>query len=78
MLKFLSKLNTNLNLLQALFKKLTGFVKFLKARKLLTIFLLLVIILTGFLGYKKFGPKKITDVYELAVVTRQSLKKTVV
>lgn len=78
MLKFLSKLNTNLNLLQALFKKLTGFVKFLKARKLLTIFLLLVIILTGFLGYKKFGPKKISDLYELITVTRQDLRKTVV
>ncbi|MBU1499985.1 efflux RND transporter periplasmic adaptor subunit, partial [Patescibacteria group bacterium] len=65
MLKFLSKLNTNLNLLQALSKKLTGFGKFLKTRKLLTVFLLLVIILSGFFGYKKFGPKKISDLYEL-------------
>lgn len=65
MLKFLSKLNTNLNLLQALSKKLTGFGKFLKTRKLLTGFLLLVIILSGFFGYKKFGPKKISDLYEL-------------
>jgi len=78
MLKFLSKLNTNLNLLQALSKKLTGFGKFLKTRKLLTVFLLLVIILSGFLGYKKFGPKKISDLYELITVTRQDLKKTVV
>lgn len=78
MLKFLSKLNTNLNLLQALSKKLTGFGKFLKTRKLLTGFLLLVIILSGFLGYKKFGPKKISDLYELITVTRQDLRKTVV
>lgn len=78
MLKFLSKLNTNLNLLQALSKKLTGFGKFLKTRKLLTVFLLLVIILSGFFGYKKFGPKKISDLYELITVTRQDLRKTVV
>ena len=78
MFNFLSKLNTQLNLLQALSKKLTGFGKFLKTRKLLTGFLLLVIILSGFLSYKKFGPKKISDLYELITVTRQDLRKTVV
>ncbi|MDZ7586868.1 MAG: efflux RND transporter periplasmic adaptor subunit [Patescibacteria group bacterium] len=52
--------------------------KFLKARKLFTGFLILMLIFTGYFGYKKFGPKNISDLYELTTVTRQDLKKTVV
>lgn len=52
--------------------------KWLKQRRWLTGLIILILFGSGWLGYKKFGPKKLTDQYELATVARQNLKKTIV
>ncbi len=50
----------------------------LKQHRWLSGLIILILFGSGWLGYQKFGPKKLTDQYELATVTRQNLKKTVV
>lgn len=77
MIKFFQKLNTNLNLFSSLSKKFKSFTLWLKTRKLLTFFLVILILGLGFFTYKKFGPKNLNDLYELGQVTRQDLEKTI-
>ena len=77
MLKVLKKLNTNLNLLQSLGKKLKKLIVFLKARKLLTAFIVIVIIILGFTAYNKFVPKPPAKVYELTTVKKADLTQTI-
>jgi len=52
--------------------------RWLKQHRWLSGLIILILFGSGWLGYQKFGPKKISNVYELAVVTRQNIKKTVV
>lgn len=52
--------------------------KWLKQRRWLTGLIILILFGSGWLGYQKFGPKKLTDQYELATVARQNIKQTVV
>jgi len=77
MINFFQKLNTNLNLFSSLSKKFKSFTAWLKKRKLLTFFLIILILGLVFFGYKKLGPKNLNDLYELGQVTRQDLKKTI-
>jgi len=77
MLKFLKKLNTNLNLFKALGKKTIAFTSFLKQRKLLTFFIILVIGLGSFFAYRKFAPQPPEKIYELTTVSKQDVSKQV-
>ena len=52
--------------------------RWLKQHRWLSGLIILILFGSGWLGYQKFGPKKLTDQYELATVTRQNLTKTVV
>jgi len=77
MLKFLKKLNTNLNLFKALGKKTIAFADFLKQRKLLTFFILLAIGFASFFAYRKFAPQSPEKIYELTTVAKQDIIKQV-
>lgn len=52
--------------------------RWLKQHRWLSGLIILILFGSGWLGYQKFGHKKLTNQYELAAVTRQNLKKTVV
>jgi len=77
MLKLLKKLNTNINLFQALFKKLKKLIQFLKQRKLLTAFIIIVLTILGFVAYNKFVPKPPEKVYQLTQVKKSDLTQTI-
>jgi RND family efflux transporter MFP subunit len=77
MLSFLKQLNTNLNLFQALSKKLKSLISYLKQRKLFTGFIILVSFGAVILGIKHLVPVPLEKRYQLATVSRQDLKKTV-
>jgi RND family efflux transporter MFP subunit len=78
MLKFLRKLNTSINLLKALAKKLKALIAYLKQRKLLTAFIIIVIIILGFTAYNRLVPKPPEKVYELTTVKKQAITQTVI
>ena len=77
MLKLLKKFNTNLNLLQSLGKKFQKLIKFLKAKKLLTAFIVIVIVILGFTAYNKFVPKPPEKVYELTTVKKTDITQVI-
>lgn len=77
MIKFLKNLNTNWSLFNSLSKKLKAFFIFLKQRKLLTVFLILVIFFLSNLAYQKLRIKSPKELYELEVVTEKDIKQTV-
>ncbi len=77
MIKFLKNLNTNLNLFKALFKKFKNFVVFLKKHKLLTIFIVIVLLILGFIAYNKFVPKPPEKLYQLTTAKIKDLSQTV-
>ncbi len=77
MIKLLKKLNTNLNLLQSLGKKFQKLIKFLKAKKLLTAFIIIVIIILSRIAYNKFVPKPPEKVYELTTVKKTGLSQII-
>jgi membrane fusion protein, macrolide-specific efflux system len=77
MLPYLKNLNTNLNLFKALFLKLKKFIAFLKRQKLWTTFIIIVVILVGFLLYRKYSPKSPEQLYELETVQKQDLSQFV-
>jgi RND family efflux transporter MFP subunit len=52
--------------------------RWLKQHRWLSGLIILILFGSGWLGYQKFGPKKLTDQYELATVARQNIKQTVV
>lgn len=78
MLTWLNKLNTNLNLFSALSKKTKAAIVWLKARKLLTVALIIFLGVGGYISYQKFRPKSIEERYELATVKKESIVQTVV
>jgi len=77
MIKFLKKLNTNLNLFQSLSKKLKKLVLWLKQRKLFTGFLIILLVILGFTAFNKLVPKPPEKLYELTTVQTQDLSQTV-
>lgn len=77
MLKFLKKLNTNLNLLKALTKKLQTLIAFLKQRKLLSAFIILLLIILGLVAYNKLVPKPPEKLYELTTVQKRHIQQTI-
>jgi macrolide-specific efflux system membrane fusion protein len=78
MLTWLNRLNTNLNLFSALSKKATAAVAWLKARKLLTVALVIFLTVGGYITYQKVRPKTIAERYELTTVKKESISQTVV
>lgn len=77
MIKLLKKINTNINLFQALFKKLKKLIQFLKQRKLLTAFIIIVLAILSFVAYNKFVPKPPEKIYQLTQVKKNDLTQTI-
>lgn len=77
MLKTIKKINTNWNLFNSFFKKIKKLFTYLKAKKLLTSFLIITTSLTTYFSYQKFRPKAPEELYELQLVTKKDIKQTV-
>lgn len=78
MFTWLNRLNTNLNLISSLSKKLKGIFPWLKARKMLTISGLIVLMVGGWFSYQKWRPKSPQELYELSSVGRETISQTVI
>jgi len=77
MLNFLKKLNTNLSLFSSLSKKLKNIIKLLKRKKWLTVFIILVLVISGFIAYNKFVLKPPEKLYELTTAQVKDLSQTI-
>ncbi len=77
MFTWLNRLNTNLNLVSSLGKKLKLAFAWLKMRKLLAVSGLIVLVVGGWFTYQRLRPKSPQELYELATVTRESIRQTV-
>ncbi|MFH2062194.1 MAG: efflux RND transporter periplasmic adaptor subunit [Candidatus Beckwithbacteria bacterium] len=77
MLKIIKNLNTNWNLFNSLLSKIKKLLAFLKQKKLLTAFLIILITVIGYLSYQKFRPKSPKELYQLQVITNKDIKQTV-
>ena len=76
-IKALKQLNTNLNLLQSLTKKLKALFAWLKQRKLLTTVLTIIIIIITITAYQKLKPQPLEKKYQLATAEITDIKKIV-
>jgi len=77
MIKFLSQLNSNLNLFSALSKKLKKLLEYFKNHKVKAIVLPLIVIIVAFFTYQKFVPKPPEKLYDLTAVKKNDLTQTV-
>jgi len=77
MFTWLNRLNTNLNLIASLGKKLKLALVWIKARKLLTVSGLIVLIVGGWFSYQRWRPKSPEELYELAPVKRETIRQTI-
>jgi len=84
MLKILKQLNTNLNLLQSLTRKIKplplkikALINYLKQRKLLTATIVIVLVISSIIGYNKLKPQPIEEKYQLATAEIRDIKKIV-
>ena len=77
MLKLLKKLNTNWNLLNSLIKKIKNLLGFLKRKKLLTGFLIILVLIISYFSYQKFRPKSPEELYQLQTARKTDIKQTV-
>ena len=78
MFTWLNRLNTNINLLGSLGKKLKLVFAWLKMRKLLTVSALIVLTVGGYFSYQRWRPKSPQELYQLAPVERQAIRQTVI
>jgi|APSaa5957512622_1039677.scaffolds.fasta_scaffold23984_2 RND family efflux transporter MFP subunit len=77
MIKTLKNINTNWNLLNSLIKKIKNLLTFLKRKKFLSGFLILLLVFISYSFYQKFRPKSPEELYELQVVRKKDITQTV-
>jgi len=77
MIKFLKKLNTNLNLFKSLFSKLKSFFSYLKKHRLLSVSLVIFLLISGYLTFQRLRPKSPQEIYNLDTVQERSFEQTI-